>query len=116
MKRFRGGLVFQAHRLVYHSTPGWRVTKKKKKIEAGLDLVQAGVENAVLRRLQQDVHNLHAPHCEDRVRDGPASGGKGSKSPSQTRSSHRPFSVPPLDLFELDADNWPQCGLDCLMC
>ena len=47
---------------MYHSTPGRRVTKKKKKIEAGLDLVQAGVENAVLRRPQRDVHHLHAPH------------------------------------------------------
>jgi len=27
--RFRGGLVFKAHRLVYHSTLGWRVIKKK---------------------------------------------------------------------------------------
>jgi len=26
----RGGLVFKAHRLVYHSTLGWRVIKKKK--------------------------------------------------------------------------------------
>ena len=24
MKRFRGGLVFKAHRLVYHSTLGWK--------------------------------------------------------------------------------------------
>jgi len=31
VKRFRGGLVFKAHRLVYHSTLGWRVIKKKKK-------------------------------------------------------------------------------------
>ena len=31
MKRFRGGLVFQAHRLLYHSTLGSRVIKKKKK-------------------------------------------------------------------------------------
>ena len=30
MKRFRGGLVVKAHRLVYHSTLGWRVIKKKK--------------------------------------------------------------------------------------
>jgi len=30
-KRFRGGHVFKAHRLVYHSTLGWRVIKKKKK-------------------------------------------------------------------------------------
>ena len=30
MKRFRGGLVFRAHRLVYHSTLGWRIIKKKR--------------------------------------------------------------------------------------
>jgi len=29
-KRFQGGLVFEAHRLLYHSTLGWRVIKKKK--------------------------------------------------------------------------------------
>ena len=32
MKRFRGGLVFKAHRLGYHSTLGSRVIKKKKKM------------------------------------------------------------------------------------
>ena len=31
MKRFQGGLVRKAHRLVYHSTLGSRVIKKKKK-------------------------------------------------------------------------------------
>ena len=31
MKWFRGGLVFQAHRRLYHPNPGWRVIKKKKK-------------------------------------------------------------------------------------
>ena len=30
VKRFRGGLVFKAHRLLYHSTLGSRVIKKKK--------------------------------------------------------------------------------------
>ena len=30
MNRFRGGLVFKAHRLVYHPTLGSRVIKKKK--------------------------------------------------------------------------------------
>jgi len=30
VKRFRGGLVFKAHRLLYHSTLGWRVIKKEK--------------------------------------------------------------------------------------
>ena len=29
MQRLRGGLVFKAHRLVYHSTLGLRVIKKK---------------------------------------------------------------------------------------
>ena len=32
---FRGGLVFKAHRLVYHSTLGVRVIKKKKKKSRG---------------------------------------------------------------------------------
>ena len=36
VKRFRGGLVFKAHRLVYHSTLGLRVTKKKKKKKKGV--------------------------------------------------------------------------------
>jgi hypothetical protein len=30
VKRFRGGLVSKPHRLVYHSTQGWIVIKKKK--------------------------------------------------------------------------------------
>ena len=30
VKRFRGGLVFKAHRLLYHSTLGLRVIEKKK--------------------------------------------------------------------------------------
>jgi len=32
VKRFRGGLVFKAYRLLYHSTLGLRVMKKKKNI------------------------------------------------------------------------------------
>ena len=31
VQRFRGGLVFKAHRRLYHSTLGLRVIKKKKK-------------------------------------------------------------------------------------
>ena len=34
VKRFRGGLVFKAHRLVDHSTLGLRAIKKKKKIHS----------------------------------------------------------------------------------
>jgi len=31
VKRVRGGLVFKAHRLVYHSTLGLKVIKKRRK-------------------------------------------------------------------------------------
>ena len=31
MKLFQNGLVFKAHRLVYHSTPGSRIIKKREK-------------------------------------------------------------------------------------
>ena len=34
-RRFRGGLVSKAHRLVYHTTLGSRVIKRKKKLKAG---------------------------------------------------------------------------------
>ena len=34
MKRFRGGLVFQTHRLLYHSTLGLRAINKKKRSDA----------------------------------------------------------------------------------
>ena len=30
VKRFQGGFVYEAHRLLYHSTLGWRVITKKK--------------------------------------------------------------------------------------
>ena len=42
MLRFRGGLVFKAHRLVYHSTLGLRVIKKKK--DLGLSVAAVEVE------------------------------------------------------------------------
>jgi len=35
VQRFRGGLVFKAHRLVCHSTLGLRVIRKKKKLVVG---------------------------------------------------------------------------------
>ena len=36
VQQFRGGLVFEAHRLVYHSPLGLRVKKKKKMGVGGL--------------------------------------------------------------------------------
>ena len=38
VQRFRGGLVFKAHRLLYHSTLGLRVIKKKKKKKKHIDM------------------------------------------------------------------------------
>jgi len=31
VQKFQGGLVFKAHRLVYHSTPGLRIKKKRRR-------------------------------------------------------------------------------------
>ena len=47
MQQFRGGLVFKEHRLVYHSTLGLRVIRKKEDLdwEVG-DLVAADRELA----------------------------------------------------------------------
>ena len=53
--RFRGGLVFKAHRLVYHSTLGWRVVKRK------------GVRVRELQALEnnRDHQVLHLPRGSD---------------------------------------------------
>ena len=59
VQRFRGELAFKAHRLVYHSTLGWRVIKKKKKKKGVLDLSSAGAE--VFERGFESVE--HSPVC-----------------------------------------------------
>ena len=40
VQRFRGWLVFKAHRLLYHSSRGFRVIKKKRR-EGGEDVEHA---------------------------------------------------------------------------
>ena len=50
VKRFRGGLVFKAHRLAYHSTLGWRVIKKKKR---ALLALPHSIPQKALRRVAQ---------------------------------------------------------------
>jgi len=47
VQRFRGGLVFKAHRLLYHSTLGLRVIKKKRRrcrVEAAAAEVFASIQ------------------------------------------------------------------------
>ena len=64
VKRFRGGLVFQAHRLLYHPTLGLRVIEKKRSYDEDVEqrLGSADrVEEArgVRRRVPLDHHQLH---------------------------------------------------------
>jgi len=54
VQRFRGGLVFEAHRLLYHSTLGLRVIKQKKvgadrELEAVVAAGRSGRGRRVLR-------------------------------------------------------------------
>jgi len=52
LKRFRGGLVSKAHRLVYHPTLGLIVIKKKKKKDPGTpSLHAAGYEGILCQKL-----------------------------------------------------------------
>ena len=51
-KRSRGGLVFKAHRCVYHSNLGSRIRKKKEDLpEDGIKLPWPGLDCACEKRL-----------------------------------------------------------------
>ena len=70
VKRFRRVLVSKAHRLVCHSTPGWRVTKKKRRSPRaqGKQALCFTVRQfqkilAALRGSERQFHNL-CPHAE----------------------------------------------------
>jgi hypothetical protein len=58
MKWFRGGLVFKAHRLLYHATLGSRVSKKKKKKRK---------KNCALKHTPEECRSSKLEmHCEPR--------------------------------------------------
>ena len=62
---FRGGLVFRAHRLLYHSTLGSRVIKQKK-LSVWVSIARddrAGAECAI------DTHTLNPQPGSDLARD-----------------------------------------------
>ena len=58
----RGGLVLKAHRLLYHSTLGLRVIKKKKRrgwdLEVGVDRKPLGDEDQLRGGLVFKAHRL----------------------------------------------------------
>ena len=59
VERFRGGLVFKAYRLLYHSTLGSRVMKKKK--EARIRLYGKGNSNS------HGARPVYQNHLDDKV-------------------------------------------------
>ena len=63
MKRFRGGLVFKAHRWLYHSTLGSRVIKKKKAPPRIEEVVTAVVEVEVVAVLFLYYYYLYFCYC-----------------------------------------------------
>ena len=64
VKRFRGGLVFEAHRLLYHSTLGLRVIKKKQKIRGVLTSTTCGFGGSKRPPDKASVASC-APHTAD---------------------------------------------------
>ena len=66
MKRFRGGLVLKAHILLYHSTVGLRVIKKKSRgggyHRAGASNPSGGNPRSMLHTCRSSNHSLHAAH------------------------------------------------------
>jgi len=79
MQRFRGGLVFTAHRLLYHSTLGLRVTKKKKK---GLEGHPVAVVDLVV------VHFRH-PRSHNLFHDGASVVAEGESASERKRERER---------------------------
>ena len=53
--RFREGFLFKARRLLYHSTPGFRVIKRKKKVHTLWALVV--IEVYLVRRCALKIDN-----------------------------------------------------------
>ena len=61
VKRFRAGLVFKDHRLVYHPPLGWRVIKKrKKKTLCSKRGVEQDKDDTVVAPLMSVIDVLHA--------------------------------------------------------
>ena len=59
VKRFRGGLVFKADRLLYHSSLGLKVIKKKKKGRRGRARSSTACATCLLLHLHSGLQSAH---------------------------------------------------------
>ena len=50
---FRGGLVFKAHRLWYHSTLGLRVIEKKRRLRREADLSEGALVRCLVDAMEE---------------------------------------------------------------
>ena len=62
MQRFRGGLVFKAHRLLYHSTLALRVIQNK----GYLVVRDVGAREGRMHHVNQVPHHRHLEPCHER--------------------------------------------------
>ena len=84
-KYFRGGLVIKAHRLVYHSTLGWRVIRNKKVAGSGRTTLTASTRNPYSPPSQPQPDTLtNYPY---RLNPKPL-------QPTLTASTRNPYSLP----------------------
>ena len=87
MKRFRGGLVFKAHRLLYHSTLGLRVIKKKTPAPRAVLRVE-GLQGYLVHKKQPPplgppYDPRYSPPPGSPLQAGVRSTGRGEPCPSQ---------------------------------
>ena len=108
MKRFRGGLVFEAHRLVYHSTLGFRVIKNKKKIICTQPLDGAsGREGEIGNEGGRD-REKRTERKRDRENGG--GGGKVLRKAPGGHDSELSASIPPVNARLPTSEHKSLCG------
>jgi len=102
VKRFRGGLAFKAHRLVYHSALGLRVIKKRRKVvnfaEKNLSAEPRGAGDAVCERALQRCarRRRRAARVMGSIRPLEAT----AWAPAQTSATYRANPILPLSLYQ----------------
>ena len=102
---FRGGLVFKAHRLLYHSTSGSRVMKKKKKKKKKVPLrmktVPFGATDAIASGSQNRPHNGFIASYTIQQSGATAVGGKRATPLQQSSKRATPDSslAPPTAIW-----------------